>query len=280
MKIKLDAKRLAEFRKSKNLTQDELGKAINQSGRTVRKMESADSNINLSFKEFHILNSALGIWPEALWADLPLYQHVYPAKITGADQFARIVLFSGTNYITYRHVPDDPEIEVAMLDLEKTVKDRNKTDNLENIIKVRNLYRVITSPHRIDRLNFFFYQWRLAHFHFDPMDNTSAASWVPHVSILGQKPDSDDPKKLLKKTTVDVNIDHHPETKEVVGYLHYVEPVEEEIYKKTILDGRSLPNIIDDEKEAQPFEQISKISEETKNTGEEENVKKKKTNKK
>ena len=280
MKITLDAKRLSEFRKSKNLTQDELGKAINQSGRTVRRMESTDNNIKLSFKEFHILNSALGIWPESLWADLPLHQCVYPAKITGADQFARIILFSGTNNISYRHVPDDPEIEVAMLDLEKTVNGRNKIDNLENIIKVRNLYRVITSPHRTDRLSFFFYQWRVADFHYQPEDETLSAMWLPKINVLGKKPDDTVPNDRIRRTTLDVDLHFHPETDQPMTRLDCPYPVNEELYIKTVLDARTLPTIENEEKEAQPFEQISKITEETKNVGEEENVKKKKTNKK
>lgn len=273
-KIKLDSKRLVIYRKWLKMTQDDLAAAIDQSTRTIQRMESEDIETKLSFREFSILNRALRNWPDQLWGQLPNYHYIYPSPITGADQFARIILFSMTDEIHFKHIPDDPEIEQAMLELEKIVHDhKNKKENLEQIVRVRNLYRILTSPHKTDRLSFFFYQWRLAHFHFEPMDKTSTASWVPHVSILGQKPDIDDPKKLIKETTVDVNIDYHPETGEVVGYLHYVEPVEEEIYKRTILDGRSLPNIKDEEKEAQPFEQISKITEETKNTGEEVKVK-------
>lgn len=239
MKIKLDSKRLSELRRACNLTQDELGAAIGQSGRTVRRMESVDSEIKLSFKEIHLLASALVKWPYDLWGELPDYQEVYSSKITGADHFARVVLHSTVKKIIFKHIPDDEDIEQAMLELDKIVKNKI-TYNLENVIKVRNLFRIVTSKNKIDKLEFIFYPWGYASPQFsNDQYKIEDVVWKSNITIIGHSPNRPEPKSKIKFTTDEGVIHKHPETDETIySNMHY--GVSHEDFESVILNSRNV----------------------------------------
>ena len=231
MKIKLDAKRLAEFRKGSNLTQDDLGTAIGQSGRTVRRMESVDNEIKLSCADFYQLSQSLNVWSWELWGELPPLQKIYGVKINDAEHFARVIIHPYTNKIFFKHIPNDETIEQTMLELEKIVYNKLPS-NLTNIIRYRNIFRSLKS-----KLSFAFYPYGLAITSFsDDQMKLNSASWESKITICGYNPINDAP--IIHENTTDVGENQiHPDTGERVWW-NQTDGVPLEEFNEIILNSR------------------------------------------
>lgn len=231
MKIKLDAKRLAEFRKGSNLTQDDLGTAIGQSGRTVRRMESVDNEIKLSCADFYQLSQSLNVWSWELWGELPGLQMVYGVKINDAEHFARVIIHPYTNKIFFKHIPNDETIEQTMLELEKIVYNKLPS-NLTNIIRYRNIFRSLKS-----KLSFAFYPYGLAITSFsDDQMKLNSASWESKITLCGYNPINDAP--IIHENTTDVGENQiHPDTGERVWW-NQTDGVPLEEFNEIILNSR------------------------------------------
>lgn len=199
-KISIDAKRVSFFRSRAGLTQDELAEKIGVSKRTIQRIEDPSNKTRLSFKELSELCSIFRIWQNQLWDELPAKYSVHGIKLQNADEFSKAFdrCVAGGEF-EIEHLPNDVEIETAMLSLSKLYdlkkgalpheKRLSTTEKLEHTINLRNLFRTCVNSNKIDRLNFYAFPKSYGYFAVDSGDFV----WLNTLQILGISADNNTP---------------------------------------------------------------------------------------
>jgi DNA-binding XRE family transcriptional regulator len=199
-KISIDAKRVTFFRNRAGLTQDELAEKIGVSKRTIQRIEDPNNKTRLSFKELSEICSVFRIWQNQLWNELPAKYTVYGIKLQNADEFSKAFdrCVAGGEF-EIEHLPNDVEIETAMLSLSKLYdlrkgalpheKRLSTTEKLEHTVNLRNLFRTCVNSNKIDRLNFYAFPKSYGYFAVDSGDFV----WLNTLQILGISADNNAP---------------------------------------------------------------------------------------
>lgn len=173
-KLRINPERVTLARRVQGFTQDEAAKLLGVGKRTYQRLESSDNNTMLSFSELLTLSVSLKQFPAMLLSELPMHFNFFGVPITSAEHFVRV--FDNAYKFSIEHIPDDPEIENALIEIrdehaeirEFAVKNNitGSRRDLDSTVKMRNLFRTTTSNNKVDRLKFFWvpintcaYEW-------------------------------------------------------------------------------------------------------------------------
>ena len=158
-KVKLSSKNLISVRKSRGFTQEQVATAMEVSKRTYQRLEDLKKDTFLSHSEIGKISKALRFYPHYFWDELPFYYYVYGVEIKSVNEFVD----SFHAELEIKHIPDDTEIENGILELiefhkaNKSFKFQNISDEemVKKSINLRNLYRILTTENKVDRLKFY-----------------------------------------------------------------------------------------------------------------------------
>lgn len=163
IKLRINPERVSLARRAQGLTQDEAAKRLGVGKRTYQRLESPDNDTKLSFSELSSLAVELKQFPAMLLAELPMHFTFSGILVKSAEHFVRV--FDNAYKFSIEHIPDDPEIENALIEMRDEHKSLRELwansrqsgyrRDLDGTIKMRNLYRTTTSNNKVDRLKFF-----------------------------------------------------------------------------------------------------------------------------
>lgn len=166
MKVQLDSQRLVQIRRARGLTQQAFADSIGISRRSAQRMESDSERVKLSHKEFGKLAGVLRAYPHDFWATLPYSYDVYGILVETADQLERSILDTAAFHsFEVQHLPNDPEIEKALVELLEAFEthressgklNQKNSEKLKFRTRVRDRFRITTDRNRIDKVDYYF----------------------------------------------------------------------------------------------------------------------------
>ena len=222
-KLRIDPHRITLARQALGLKQEDVAQKLKIGKRTYQRIESTDEEPKLTPDELLEMAIALAQWPVMLLAELPMHFEFTGVSINSAAHFVRV--FDMSYKFSIEHIPDDPEIEMALIELKdehsRQIKMRSSWDyvknsrGLEDTVKIRNLYRAMTSKNKVDKIEFFYVPVnQIQHHYSEPGD---VWRWDFEVEIIAAWAEAKSPPKrrypASKDYSKDVEVDANGEEK-------------------------------------------------------------------